>query len=64
MTNFVYWFSISVERAVMDNEGCMQVVTEGVATLSTDARVIEEDTAAAFLKEFSNCLTNPENMLA
>jgi len=48
----------------MSEDGTMKTVTEGMATLSTDARVVEEETAAKFLREFTSCLTNPENMLA
>lgn len=44
-------------------DGGLKTVTEGTATLSTDARVIEETTAAAFLEEFSKCISTPENML-
>lgn len=47
----------------MDSDGSIRVVTEGVATLSSDARVIEDDKAGEFLKEFTACLTHPESML-
>lgn len=35
----------------------------GTGTLSTDARIVGEDTAAKFLKEFSDCLSQPHTML-
>lgn len=37
----------------------MRIATIGTGTLSADARVVGEDTAAKFLKEFSACLTDP-----
>lgn len=37
----------------------MRIATIGTGTLSADARVAGEDTAARFLKEFSVCLTDP-----
>lgn len=47
----------------MSDDGELQSVTQGVATLSSDARMIDEATAGKFLEEFTNCLTNPENLL-
>jgi pyruvate dehydrogenase E2 component (dihydrolipoamide acetyltransferase) len=41
----------------------MRVATVGTGTLSTDARVVDEDTAARFLNEFAACLTDPTAML-
>lgn len=52
-----------VRRAVMNDDGVMTSITEGIATLSTDARVVEEESAAKFLQEFTACLSNPDNML-
>lgn len=54
---------IAVQRAVLSEDGTLSAVSEGTATLSTDARAVEEKTAAEFLKEFSKCISNPENML-
>jgi pyruvate dehydrogenase E2 component (dihydrolipoamide acetyltransferase) len=53
------------ERALVDErgDGKLRTATVGTATLSTDARTVSEDSAAKFLKEFSACLTNPDNML-
>ncbi|KAI0567195.1 2-oxoacid dehydrogenase acyltransferase [Gracilaria domingensis] len=56
--------SSGVKRAVMDSDGALRAVTEGTVTLSTDARVIEDDTAATFLKELTTCLTFPETMIS
>lgn len=53
----------TAQRAVMSEDGTLKTVTEGMATLSTDARAVEEETAAEFLNEFSRCISNPENML-
>lgn len=47
----------------MGADGKLSRVTAGIATLSTDARAIEEMTAGAFLEEFSKCISNPESML-
>ena len=47
----------------MDDDGLLKTVTQGIASLSTDARVVEEEAAAAFLAELTSCLSNPENML-
>lgn len=47
----------------MGADGTLSSVIEGTATLSSDARAVEEETAAAFLEEFSKCISNPENML-
>lgn len=47
----------------MLEDGSLRVVTQGVATLSSDSRIIEETTAAQFLKEFSACMSDPNNML-
>lgn len=52
-----------VQRAVMSEDETLKTVTEGMATLSTDARAVEEETAAKFLNEFSRCISDPENML-
>jgi pyruvate dehydrogenase E2 component (dihydrolipoamide acetyltransferase) len=42
----------------------MRVATVGTGTLSADARVVGEDTAAKFLDEFAACLSDPaSNML-
>lgn len=38
-------------------------VTEGVATLSADARAVDEVCAVKFLDEFSKCVSNPVGML-
>eukprot|EP00178_Gracilaria_changii_P023560 TRINITY_DN71265_c0_g1_i1.p1 TRINITY_DN71265_c0_g1~~TRINITY_DN71265_c0_g1_i1.p1 ORF type:complete len:465 (-),score=74.28 TRINITY_DN71265_c0_g1_i1:670-1941(-) len=56
--------SSGIPRAVIDSEGKLRTVTEGTATLSTDARVIDDDTAATFLKELTTCLTIPETMIS
>lgn len=59
---FVFYCYI-VKKAVMDDDGFLQTVTQGIASLSTDARVVEEKAAGAFLAELTSCLSNPENML-
>lgn len=41
----------------------LKAVTQGIATLSFDARIIEEATATQFLREFSACMSDPDNML-
>jgi pyruvate dehydrogenase E2 component (dihydrolipoamide acetyltransferase) len=53
------------ERALVDEsgQGLLRKANVGTATLSTDARVVGEDSAANFLREFSSCITNPDNML-
>jgi pyruvate dehydrogenase E2 component (dihydrolipoamide acetyltransferase) len=53
-----------IARAVIDPEtGGVRKVIVGTATVSTDARVVTHETAVAFLKQLSECLTNPEAML-
>lgn len=52
----------AVHRAVME-DGVLNSVLEGMATLSTDARLIEDTTAAEFMQEFTRCITDPDNML-
>lgn len=52
-----------VRRTTMLEDGSLRAVTQGVATLSSDSRIIEERTAAQFLKEFSECMSDPNNML-
>lgn len=44
-------------------EGRLRVVTKGMARLSSDARLISEDTAAQFLEEFTKCMSDPQGML-
>lgn len=56
-------FEIAVQRAVLNEDNTLSTVTEGTATLSTDARAVEEKTAAEFLNEYSKCISNPESML-
>lgn len=46
-------------RAVAGADGAARAATVGVATLSTDARVVEEAVAARFLKQFCMCMTDP-----
>lgn len=41
----------------------MRIATVGTGTLSADARVVGEDTAAKFLKEFAACLTDPASAM-
>jgi pyruvate dehydrogenase E2 component (dihydrolipoamide acetyltransferase) len=54
-----------LERALVDEsgQGLVRKAIVGTATLSTDARVVDEAAAAEFLREFSSCITNPDNML-
>lgn len=52
-----------VKRVEMDESGELRVVTLGTATLSSDARIVSEETAAKFLDEFAGCIGDPETML-
>lgn len=47
----------------MLEDGSLKAVTQGVATLSSDARVIDESTSVQFLQEFSDCMNDPESMI-
>lgn len=52
-----------VKQAVIDDEnGSVRAVTVGRATLSSDARLISEDTAARFLGEFTSFMSDPQRM--
>jgi pyruvate dehydrogenase E2 component (dihydrolipoamide acetyltransferase) len=53
-----------IARAIVDSEtGDIRKAIVGTATVSTDARVVSDVTATAFLREFTSCLSNPESML-
>eukprot|EP00737_Agarophyton_chilense_P003457 gb/GEZJ01004050.1/.p1 GENE.gb/GEZJ01004050.1/~~gb/GEZJ01004050.1/.p1 ORF type:complete len:494 (+),score=79.37 gb/GEZJ01004050.1/:179-1483(+) len=55
--------SSGIAEAVMDSDGGLRTVTQGTVTLSSDARVVDDETAAAFLKELTTCLSFPETMI-
>lgn len=52
-----------VKRAALDQDGSLRMITQCTTTLSTDARVVDEEVAALFLKELTICLAAPEFML-
>lgn len=52
-----------VPKLIPTEDGKLLKVTVGTATLSSDARVVGPETAAAFMETFSKCLVNPESMM-
>lgn len=59
-SNLVFFLAL---RVVPDDKGGFKAATLGTATLTSDARIIEQKTAAAFLQVLSHCLTAPGHML-
>lgn len=54
----------SVKRAIISEEdGSLQAATTGRATLSSDARLISDDTAAKFLSKFTSFMSDPQRMV-
>lgn len=53
---------IAVGRIVATDSGEIRKATMGKATLSFDSRVVEPETAAAFMQHFSNVIQFPENL--
>lgn len=52
-----------IEYATVDDDDNVSVTSHGVATLSSDARVITQTAAGQFLDEFSSCINDPSNMI-
>lgn len=52
-----------MKRPLLREDGTIRFSTYGMATLSSDARVICQTTAAAFLQEFTKCMNDPELMI-